>query len=62
MLNPIRKVMKMTVSELIHALEDLPPDCPVIVNDAEVTDIVVREEIYFCADNCYAEDTIVKLY
>ena len=52
----------MTVSELIHALEDLPPDCPVIVNDAEVTEIVVREEIYFCADNCYAEDTIVKLY
>lgn len=52
----------MTVQELIDKLEELPMDLPVIENGCEITEVLIRNEVYFSADNTYKEDQIVKVY
>ncbi len=52
----------MTVRDLIEALEELPLDLPVTENECEVTEVLVREEIYFTEDHEYKEGLIVKIY
>jgi hypothetical protein len=52
----------MTVRELIETLEELPLDLPVVENGYEITEIVVRDEIYLTADNGYRDGQIVKVY
>lgn len=52
----------MKVSELIRILEDLPQDSPVISDCKEITECVIRNEVYFSEDYIYKEDLIIKLY
>lgn len=52
----------MTVRDLIEALEELPPDYPVATDGAEITEIVVRDEMYYTEDGLYNEGIVVKLY
>ena len=52
----------MTARELIEALEELPQDLPVIADCVEVTETVVRNEIYFSADHQYCDGEIIKIY
>lgn len=52
----------MTVRDLIEALEELPADLPVTDSENEITEIFVREEVYFSADHEYKEGLIVKIY
>jgi hypothetical protein len=52
----------MTVRELIETLEELPQDYPAVTNDIEVSEVVIRNEVYFTEDHFYKERTIVKIY
>lgn len=52
----------MTVRELIETLEELPMDLPVIENGCEISEVVIREEIYLSVDHTYEERQIVKVY
>ena len=52
----------MTVRDLIEKLEELPLDLPVTGNGYEITEVLLREEVYFSEDHEYKEETIVKLY
>ena len=55
----------MTVRDLIEALEELPVelyDCPAVTDGVEITDILVREEMYLTCEHGYSDATIVKLY
>lgn len=52
----------MTVRDLIEILEELPQDYPVTTDSAEITEIVVRDEIYYTEDGLYDEGFVVKLY
>jgi len=52
----------MTVQELIEALEELPPDLPVVADGCEISEVLIRDEIYFTEDHNYQEGTIVKVY
>ena len=51
----------MTVKELIEALEEFSEDLIVIENGTEITDVLIRDELYFAADNSYKEDQVVKV-
>ena len=52
----------MTVRDLIEILEQYPQDCHVVADDAEITEVVIRDEVYYTEDNIYDEGLIVKLY
>lgn len=52
----------MTVEELIKKLESLPPDYPVVADGREITEALIREEIYTTEDEWYAEGLVVKLH
>lgn len=52
----------LTVRDLIETLEELPLDLPVVVNDCEATEILIRDEVYFSADHQYTEGIIIKVY
>ena len=51
----------MTVSELIDRLEELPQDYPVVVDNQEITEVVVRDEIYCTNEYVYKDGLLVKL-
>lgn len=52
----------MTVRDLVEALEELPLDLPVTAGGCEISEVLIRDEIYFTADQVYEENVIVKLY
>ena len=52
----------MTVRELIETLEEMPADYPVIAEGAEITEVLVREELYLTGDHQYADGPVIKLY
>lgn len=52
----------MTVRELIETLEEFPLDLPVTENGFEVTEVLLRDEIYFTEDHQYSEGPIIKVY
>lgn len=52
----------LKVKELIEFLEELPQDYPVCIDNAEITEITVRDEIYYAEEGLYSEGFIVKLY
>lgn len=52
----------MTVRDLIEMLEELPMDLPVVNNENEITEVLIRDEIYFSADGNYKDGQIVKVY
>ncbi len=52
----------LTVQELIEKLEQLPPLCPVVVDGAEVTEVLIRDELFYTKDQLYDEGLVVKLY
>lgn len=52
----------MTVRELIETLEQLPLDLPVVENGCEITEVLIRDEIYLTSDNGYKDGQIVKVY
>jgi len=52
----------MTVRDLIEILEDLPMDLPVVENGCELTEVLVRDELYLSADSGYKDGQIVKVY
>lgn len=52
----------MTVRELIETLEELPQYLPVVENGCEITEVFIRDEIYFSADHNYQDGQIVKVY
>ena len=51
----------MTVKELIDRLEELPQDYPVVVENHEITEIVIRDEIYYTDEYVYKDGLIIKL-
>ena len=52
----------LTVRELIEELETFPMDLPVIENGCEISEVVIRDELYFSEDHEYKEGQIVKVY
>lgn len=54
--------MNMTVRELIEALEGMPQNYHIVADNAEITEIVIREEVYYNEEGVYSEGMIVKLY
>lgn len=54
-------MINLTVRDLIEILEELPYDLPVVVNDCEVNEVLIREEIYLSSDLGYDEGRIVKI-
>lgn len=52
----------MTVKELIDILERMPENAPVVIDGAEATEVLVRDEIYFSEEFDYHEGVIVKIY
>ena len=52
----------MTVKELIEELEQFPLDLPVVENGCEITEVVIRDELYLTSDNGYKEALVVKVY
>ena len=52
----------MTVRDLIEILEELPMDLPVVENGCEITEVLIRDELYLTAENGYQEGMIVKVY
>ena len=52
----------MTVRELIEKLEEIPRDYRVTADNIEITEIVVRNEMYLDEDGFYKDGFIVKLY
>ena len=52
----------MTARELIDILEQFPPDLPVVENGCEITDVFVRDEMYFTEEHRYNEGQIIKVY
>ena len=52
----------MTVRELIELLEEFPLDLPVVENGCEITEVLIRDEMYLTSDNGYKEEQIVKVY
>ena len=52
----------MTVRELIEALEELPAEYPVITEGAEITEVLVREEMYLTSEHQYDDGPVIKLY
>ena len=51
----------MIVRELIEILEEVPQDYPVVADDVEVTEVLIREEVYFDEDRKYNERKIIKI-
>lgn len=51
----------MTVRDLIETLENLPYDLPVVIDDHEAVDVVLREEIYLSEEYGYKDHMIVKI-
>lgn len=54
-------MIHLTVRDLIEILEDMPYDLPVVVNDCEVEEVLIRDEIYYTSDLGYEEGPIVKI-
>ena len=52
----------MTVRELIELLEEMPQDLPVCLEGQEITEAVLRDEVYFTAEFQYKDGEIIKLY
>jgi len=55
-------VIPLTVRELIETLEEMPSDYKVVVDGAEVSQILIRDEEYYTEDGTYSEGLIIKLY
>ena len=55
-------MISVTVRELIEVLEEFPYDLPVVENGCEITEVLMREELYLTADEGYQEGQIVKVY
>ena len=56
---------KMTVRELIDALENMPPDFPVVIGGVEITEVtetLIRDELYLTDERYYDEGLVVKIY
>ena len=51
----------MTVRELIEILETMPQKRPVIADSVEITEVVIRDEIYCTEEGIYDDGIIVKL-
>ena len=54
----------MNVRELIEELEDLPPLYPVVIGGTEITEvtqILLRDELYLTADQGYDEGFVIKI-
>lgn len=52
----------MTVRELIETLEEFPLDLPVTENGCEISEVLIRDELYFSEDHEYREGQVVKIY
>ena len=52
----------MTVRELIEELEQFPLDLPVVENGCEITEVVIRDEVYLTSEDGYKDGLIVKVY
>jgi len=55
----------MKVRELIETLEEMPPEYHVVVHGTElteVTEVLIRDELYFTEDHGYDEGLVVKIY
>ena len=52
----------MTVRDLIEELENLPMDLPITENGYEITEVLIRDEIYLSEDHKYKEGLIIKVY
>ena len=55
-------MIPLTVRDLIEVLEELPPNYPVVADGTEITEVLIREEIYYTEDQLYEDNVIVKLY
>lgn len=55
-------MIKLTVRDLIEILEGLQQDAPVCNDTGEITEVVVREELYYSENGIYDEGIVVKLY
>ena len=54
-------MIKLTVRDLIEILEEMPYDLPVVVNDNEADEVLLRDEIYYTSDLGYQDGPIVKI-
>ena len=55
----------MKVRELIDELEELPPDYPVVIGGTEITEVtelLLRDDLYLSADHGYDEGLVIKIY
>ena len=57
-------MISMTVRDLIEKLEECPPDYPVVVLGdelVEVSEVLIRDELFFTEDHIYKDDLVVKI-
>ena len=52
----------MTVKELIDTLEEMPLDYPVVVDNVEVTEVLIRDEMYLSSEHGYNDGIVIKIY